>query len=79
MTLEMNIGLGESIQFPCMKLFKTSLPIEQCGSSFCRQQMQYLEDLSFWSFLYVSVFKLLQLCEPPYHIYHTALLYDFLQ
>ena len=30
-------------------------------------------------FLYVYMFKLLLLCEPINHIYHTAQLYDFLQ
>ena len=34
LTLEIHFGLGKSNLFPCMNPFKTSLPIEQYGSSF---------------------------------------------
>ena len=79
MALEINFGLAESILFSCMKLFKTSLPIKQYGSSFLRQQIEYQGDLSFWSFCMYPCLNCYRLCERIYHIYHTALLYDFLQ
>ena len=59
-------------------LFKISPSVEQYGSSFWIQQIQYQGDLSFWSFLYVYVFNLLQAIRTHLsHISHCTTLWFF--
>ena len=77
MTLEINFGLGESILFPCMKLFKTNCQLSNMVGPFEENKYNIKEIYLFGDFCRYKCLNCYRVCEPIYHIYRTALLYDF--